>query len=214
MNDNLTAYYAKRAAEYEAIYAKPERQPDLEAASKILQDIFNGKSVLEIACGTGYWTERIAQSAAYVLATDINESVLNIARSKTYPAGKVTFEAADLYQIQPIQLVDAVFGGFIWSHIPQQDLDGFVEKAAALVRPGGLVVMMDNRFVEGSSTPIVRRDEHGNTYQTRRLASGEVFSVVKNFPTPDDLQTVLAGRSDNLEIMQLTYFWIASWRKN
>ncbi|MCE7924117.1 MAG: hypothetical protein DYG98_13775 [Haliscomenobacteraceae bacterium CHB4] len=41
---NLTEYYAKRAAEYEAIYAKPERQADLEAVATFLQEIFTGRT--------------------------------------------------------------------------------------------------------------------------------------------------------------------------
>lgn len=86
MHTNLTEYYAKRAAEYEAIYAKPERQADLEAVATFLKEIFNGKDVLEIACGTGFWTEKIARTARSVWATDINESVLEIARNKNYPS--------------------------------------------------------------------------------------------------------------------------------
>ncbi|GEM_PF-1895694 len=47
MNNDLTSYYAKRAAEYEALDTKPERQPNLKAAGEILQDSFRNKSVLD-----------------------------------------------------------------------------------------------------------------------------------------------------------------------
>ena len=63
MNTNLTCYYAQRAAEYEAIYLKPERQADLKAAEMFVQKIFNGTNVLEIACGTGY--QDVAQRTYY-----------------------------------------------------------------------------------------------------------------------------------------------------
>jgi hypothetical protein len=44
-------------------------------------------------------------------------------------------------------------------------------------------VLLDNLYVPGSSTPISRTDETGDTYQLRALASGETFEVLKNFPT-------------------------------
>ena len=83
--DKLAAYYAQRAAEYERIYAKPERQSDLAALKIRIGRMFAGRKVLELACGTGYWTEVIAASAAQVTAIDINEEVLQIARAKSYP---------------------------------------------------------------------------------------------------------------------------------
>ena len=82
MNTNLISYYKQRAAEYEAIYAKPERKEDLDKAAEILKAIFTDKHVLEIACGTGYWTKHISETAESVLATDINPEVLEIARLK------------------------------------------------------------------------------------------------------------------------------------
>ena len=50
MNGDIIVYYKNRAAEYEKIYAQPERQDDLKIASTILQEIFAHKQVLEIAC--------------------------------------------------------------------------------------------------------------------------------------------------------------------
>ena len=75
---DLVTYYAKRAAEYEAIYQKPERQSDLRELENLLRRDFAGRNVLEIACGTGYWTERVASVADSIVALDINESVLEI----------------------------------------------------------------------------------------------------------------------------------------
>jgi len=82
VNTDLIGYYRERAAEYEKIYTKPERQPDLQEAAQILQRIFQGKAVFEIACGTGYWTERLAKTATSILATDINTSVLELQNQK------------------------------------------------------------------------------------------------------------------------------------
>lgn len=214
MNDDLTTYYDRRATEYEAIYAKPERQADLLAATQVLQAIFKEKEVLEIACGTGYWTEKIAQTACSIKATDINESVLEIARHKRYPNQNVAFEVADLYQLNPLRPSEALFGGFLWSHIPLQALPKFIQKTNELVAAGGTVVMMDNRYVEGSSTPIFSRDEMGNTCQRRQLQNGETYLVLKNFPNQTDLENALQGKCSTLQYIQFQYFWIAVWQTN
>ncbi|MFZ5805610.1 MAG: class I SAM-dependent DNA methyltransferase [Verrucomicrobiota bacterium] len=81
-SDALSDYYNKRAQEYEQIYAKPERQEALGKLKAHLREILRGHDVLEIACGTGYWTEVIASIARSVLATDISEEMLSIARQK------------------------------------------------------------------------------------------------------------------------------------
>jgi demethylmenaquinone methyltransferase/2-methoxy-6-polyprenyl-1,4-benzoquinol methylase len=90
----LEAYYAKRAREYERIYDKAERQDELAWLRGRLPALFEGRRVLEIACGTGYWTQFIARNAVHVNACDINESVLEIAREKPIPKGRVTFASA------------------------------------------------------------------------------------------------------------------------
>src|SRR5678809_427405 len=104
MNTNLVSYYSDRAKEYEKIYAKPERQDDLKRSSVILQEIFEDKNVFEVCCGTGYWTEKIAATASSIFATDINESMLEIARHKQSLKAKVTFGIADIYNLSLIHI--------------------------------------------------------------------------------------------------------------
>src|SRR6202043_371464 len=68
----LAEYYQQRAAEYDAVYAKPERQQDLAQLKELLPPLVAGRHVLEIAAGTGYWTQVIAPAAASITATDLN----------------------------------------------------------------------------------------------------------------------------------------------
>ena len=62
----MKEYYAARAKEYDQIYAKPERQTDLRLIEQWLPSRFEGARVLEVAAGTGYWTQFIAPVAASV----------------------------------------------------------------------------------------------------------------------------------------------------
>jgi len=209
VNTDLIAYYKDRAAEYEKIYTKPERQPDLQQATQISQQHFRDKAVLEIACGTGYWTERIAKTATSIVATDINAAVIEIAKSKTYTPDNVSFKIADIFQLHNFKQYEGLFGGFIWSHIPVQELDHFLEVTSKYVIPGGTIVFMDNNYIAGSNLLISNTDVHGNTFQNRQLENGATYSVLKNFPTRAFIEERLRRQAIEINIISLTYFWIA-----
>jgi len=207
----MQAYYARRAAEYEKIYGKPERQADLARLRADIPALFENEHVLEIACGTGYWTPLIAARAASVVALDAAEEVLVLAGKKDYPRSNVRFEQADAYALPlaPMKF-SACFAGFWWSHVPLARLAAFLEGLHAQLASGARVVFLDNRYVEGSSTPVSRRDAEGNTYQLRRLADGSAHEVLKNFPDAADLQARLPGAE--FRFTAYDYYWLASYR--
>lgn len=206
-------YYSKRAREYERIYHKPERQADIAHLREHLCQALAGRRVLEVACGTGFWTAVIANSVHSIYATDASEEVLEIGRSKQIDPARVTFAYGDAYQpLVPKCEFDAGLAMFWWSHIPHARLTSFVESFHAALQPGAQVVLADNRFVEGSSTSVSRTDAEGNTYQLRRLDDGSTHEVLKNFPSADDLQRVFAPFAERLEIALFDYFWCATYQ--
>jgi SAM-dependent methyltransferase len=211
---DMIEYYSRRAAGYDKLYHRAERKEALDEAEAILADIFRNKNILEIACGTGYWTERIAATAQSILAVDINESMLEIARQRKYPKGNVTFSRSDFYHLSILRDYDALFAGFIWSHILLQEMNVFISLLKSYVAPGGTLVFIDNNFVEGSSTPVHHTDKNGNTYQNRVLDNGEVFTIVKNFPTEDGIQKILADKSDVIHFTKLQYYWILCFQNS
>lgn len=207
-SSELVDYYRRRAAEYEAIYAKPERQPDLARLRSRIPERLRGARVLEIACGTGYWTQLVAEVAAQVVATDLAEEPMRIAQSKIYRATP-QFVLADAYALPPsLGRFDAALAVFWWSHIPRQRVAEFLASLHGRLEPGARVVFMDNLYVEGSSTAISEIDVHGNTYQRRRLDGGEV-RVLKNFPSEAELRAQLPAP---LAYEALEYYWLAEYR--
>jgi len=212
MNSDIVSYYKDRAKEYEKIYSKPERQNDLLLAGQILLDIFADKDVFEIACGTGYWTQKISVTAKTILATDINNTVIEIAKSKNYSPAKVDFQTADIFDLTNTNKNESLFGGFIWSHIKLQDLNNFIDTVNNLVQSGGTIVFLDNNYVEGSNLPITDKDNSGNTYQTRTLENGSAHKVLKNFPTETFLQQLLTDRATDINFINLQYYWILTYK--
>jgi protein-L-isoaspartate O-methyltransferase len=205
----LIEYYRRRAGEYEAIFAKPERQSDLLVLKKKLADLLKRARVLEVACGTGYWTTVIASAADSVTATDVAEEPMNIARAKPYPKKNASFVEADAYALpQSLGRFDAAFAGFWWSHVPRERIAEFTASLHARLQPGARVVMFDNLYVDGNSTPIVETDAAGNTYQLRELADGSRFRVLKNYPTRDELRALFPG----IHYRALQYYWLAEYK--
>ena len=208
----LTGYYAARAKEYERIYDKPERQSDLARLRKTIPHYLAQRDVLEVACGTGYWTQFIARRARSVTATDINAETLEIARTKSYADARVTFEQADAYHLPASgHRFTGAFAGFWWSHLEHSERRRFVERLHRSLAPGAIVVALDNLYVPGSSTPIHRVDAAGNTFQQRRLDDGTTHVVLKNFPTKDALLADIDGLGAAAEYTALDYYWLLAY---
>lgn len=201
-------YYRQRAPIYERVYAKPERQSDLRAMEAALPALFAGRRVLEVAAGTGWWTPHGARDAQCWLATDLNPETLAIAATKPLPAC-VELRVADAWTLAEVgdETFDAAFAGFWWSHVPLQRLAAWLDTLHARLEPGARVVMLDNRYVEGSSTPIARHDVDGNSYQQRLLDDGSTHEVLKNFPTPDQAMAVLGPRARGAQWLDWTHYW-------
>ena len=199
-------YYAKRAPVYEDVYRRPERAGDLARLAQWLQEGCRGRYVLEVACGTGYWSRILAEVAASVVAGDLLEETLAEARSIA-PANVAfrRFDALDL----PADLgtYDAAFAGLWVSHVPYEALDGFFLGLRSHLEPGATVSLIDNTRAQLVDYPIVREDAHGNTYQERTLADGSKHEVLKNFPTTARLDRAIADFGRRTGSLELEHFW-------
>ncbi|MBN1434450.1 class I SAM-dependent methyltransferase [Candidatus Fermentibacterales bacterium] len=104
----MAEYYDARAPLYDATagyddpVAEELRAPMKERFRRLLED----RKVLEIACGTGYWTEVIAQTAGSVLTTDVNPSMMAIASERLHGFPNFELMVAEAY------VLEGVSGGF------------------------------------------------------------------------------------------------------
>lgn len=204
----MQSYYAARASEYDRVYQKPERQPDLRRIEQWLPSVLSGATVLEVACGTGYWTQFIAPVAAAVVALDSAPETLRIAEQRV-AASNVRFQVGDTYALsQPDRSFDAAFAGFWFSHVPLERQREFLRGLNSALEPGARVVLLDNLFVEGSSSAISEHDGHGNTYQHRSLSDGSTHRVLKNFPIEAQLHALAEeGLGKFAAYRRWEYYW-------
>jgi SAM-dependent methyltransferase len=207
----LADYYRDRCAEYDAIYAKPERQEDLARLHALLPPVVAGRKVLEIAAGTGYWTRTLSRSASAITATDINAETLDVAREREFGPAPVTLRLADAYALDEIPgQFDMAFVGFFWSHVLRADLPRFLAGLHARLGRGARVIVLDNRYIPGSSTPISRTGPDGDAFQLRTLNDGRSYEIVKNFPERGQFTADVAAVAGEVKWTQLDYFWLAT----
>jgi ubiquinone/menaquinone biosynthesis C-methylase UbiE len=208
---SLAEYYQQRAAEYDQVYDKPERQDDLARLRRVLPSLVAGKRVLEIAAGTGYWTQVLAATADAIMATDVNAETIAIATQRQYGRAQVSMRTADAFGLAGVPgEFDVVFCGFWWSHIARADIPRFLAGMRARVGAGTGLILVDNRYVPGSNHPITRTGPDGDTYQQRRLSDGRSYEVLKNFPSREQVAADLADVASEMTWTELEYFWLAS----
>lgn len=187
MTDEVLAdqvdYYRRRAGEYdETAYG------DIAAArariARLIAEMWPAGSVLEIACGTGLWTEALAELADTVTAIDAAPEAVQIARDRVRSAN-VSFEVADVFSWTPDARFDVIFFSAWLSHVPANRFEQFWQSLRGLLAEDGRVLFIDEHVDEREKEAYVAgRDE----VVERRLRDGGTFRVIKNFVEPERLE--------------------------
>jgi 2-polyprenyl-3-methyl-5-hydroxy-6-metoxy-1,4-benzoquinol methylase len=196
------AYYRARAAEYDEWILRTGRydrgvnhriawQAELAAVGESLREQIVGEDVLELACGTGLWTQQLARLNRRVMAVDASPEAIAINRARTH-SDHVQYVVADLFSGIPVSAqFDAVFFGFWLSHVPADRFDAFWAMVRASLRPNGRVFWIDS-LLDPSSTAHDHGPLDHSGVARRRLNDGREFRVVKMFYEPADLEQRLS----------------------
>ena len=150
-------------------------------------------NALELACGTGLWTQHLASLAGRLQAVDGSSAMLQHCRDRMENRDSpVTFEQADLFSWRPSERYDTVFFGFWLSHVPEERLESFWCMVASALRPGGRALLVDSLYDQRSSAKDHQLGDPEQTIRTRKLNDGREYRVVKVFRTPAELTRRLA----------------------
>jgi SAM-dependent methyltransferase len=211
ITEQLAQFYAVEAQEYDRVYANPEVEDDLDELHDKIDEVLSGHKVLEIACGTGYWTQTLDEVAESVLATDINVEMLDLAKTRGFE--RVEFSLADAFDLPAdIGTFTACFAGFWWSHVKREDQERFLGQLRAKLGKDTVLVLVDDTYVDGHSDVIARTDAEGNTYQFLTAIDGQRYEIIKNFPSDSTLRKRLAAQVREIRILRLEHYWLLSCR--
>lgn len=204
-------YYRARAGEYDEWWERRGRydhgpewnarwRAEVRAARDALARFRPAGEVLELACGTGWWTAELARHAGRVTALDASPEALAINRARV-GTERVRHVRAEIFGWTPDRAYDAVFFGFWLSHVPPERFAAFWGTVRAALRPGGRVFFVDSLRPEtpadADGRPLPGEDE---TVAVRRLDDGRSFRIVKVFYDPAELRARLRGLGWEVEV--------------
>lgn len=200
MNDKVLkeqlAYYRARAENYDesvkGIGCGAVQPLDIEANEewmrivKALHALPPADDVLELACGTGIWTQELMRISGSITALDGSPEMIEINRAKLGEIG-IEYRCIDLFEWEPEKQYDLVFFAFWLSHVPPSHLSSFLDKVARATKAGGRIFMLD----EPASERNISGANVKGLYQRRTLHNGRSFRIVKVYYDPHEIELKL-----------------------
>ena len=216
LKEQLT-YYNARAREYDeslqGVGSSASAPSDFEEANQEWQQTISAlhalgpvDEVLELACGTGIWTQELASIGRSVMAIDGSSEMIKINRAKTGTA-LIEYQCVDLFQWEPEKQYDLVFFAFWLSHVPPSHLLEFLNKVARATKPGGRIFIVD----EPRSDSNISGPNSEDLYQQRTLNDGRSFRIVKVYYDPQDIERELEkqGFKKQSSMIGRTFFYLS-----
>lgn len=188
------AYYRARAPEYDAWFSREGRYDRGEARRKrwvaevrelerALAAFRPSGDILELACGTGWWTERLSAHGSSLTALDAAPEVVALSKERLWPK-RVNYVQADLFSWQPARF------------------ESFWEVVRRSLKPGGRVFFIDSRYAPEAIARDHTLGEPQDTLLTRRLDDGRTFEIVKVFYRHESLAAQLCGLGWRAEVLK------------
>jgi 2-polyprenyl-3-methyl-5-hydroxy-6-metoxy-1,4-benzoquinol methylase len=118
-----------------------------------------GMSVLELGCGTGYFTRELARSGAEIVAVDVSPELLEIAKS-SWSAPNVRYEIQNAYRLTyPDAAFDSVVGSSVLHHL---EIEQALREIYRVLKPGGKMFftepnMLNPQIAIQKNVPWVKR---------------------------------------------------------
>jgi SAM-dependent methyltransferase len=223
-------YYRARTPEYDEWFYRQGRYYRGEAHKKqwlseiatleaALSDTQPQGNILELACGTGLWTQHLAPVAYHLVAVDASPEALAINQHRIYQQinqqGEnqlkrqpvIDYVEADLFQWKPAQQFDFIFFGFWLSHVPADHWTNFWDMVQTALKPQGQIFFVDSLLNQASTAQDhIHLNQQG--YAERKLNDGRTYRIVKRFYLPAELQAQLQDLGWQGQIQQTPNFFL------
>jgi SAM-dependent methyltransferase len=218
------SYYRARAPEYDEWWQRRGRfdrgeeellewQRQVAVVDDALASFGAAGSVLELAGGTGWWTERLARTAEHLTVVDSSREALALNRERV-GRSDVNYVVADLFDWQADAHYDVVFFSFWLSHVPRSRFGEFWLLLHSCLAPRGRAFLIDNRNDPHTTTkdPYVIR--YDTDLHVRRLRDSSEYRVVSVMYEPVELQSLIEGEGWKAEIRATRRFIFGSACRN
>jgi len=159
---------------------------------KMLSSVLHeNDNVLELGCGTGYFTRELAKLKVHVTAIDISPELIEEAKSEI-KSEKVSFEVQNAYEMTyGLNLFDAVIGSSVLHHL---EIEKAVTEIYRVLKPGGMIAftepnMLNPQIALQKNIPWLKRklgDSPDETaffsWKIKKMLNDAGFSQVQVMP--------------------------------
>lgn len=221
------AYYRARAPEYDA-WANREGAFDRghhndawheekRLLAEALRGFWPGGNVLEIAGGTGQWTQQLIRYTPLLTVLDAAPEALEENRRRTAQhTTMIRYELGDVFTWEPPERYDVVFFSYWLSHVPPEHFDEFWKKVDLCLKPGGRVFLIDNLPSEAAEAldPEIPADDDASVL--RPAPDGNLYRVWKVLWQPEELGKLLFDLGWGFDVFSTGHYflWAQGARRN
>lgn len=178
---------------YDALTANVSYDTVAQVLGSLLTRYGKGRGLLlDLACGTGSVSVRLAEKGYEVIGVDLSPEMLSEAQNKAYSAGQnILFLCQDMTALDLYGTVDAAvctLDGLC--HLPDEDsLSATLQKVSLFMNPGGVFLFDVNsvykhRAVLGNNTFVYDTDEVYCVWQNTLLSDGVTVQMDLDFFEP------------------------------
>jgi demethylmenaquinone methyltransferase/2-methoxy-6-polyprenyl-1,4-benzoquinol methylase len=215
---NQITYYRARASEYDEWFLRQGRYDrgselnsqwfqEVEQVRQALDQFKPTGRILELACGTGLWTQQLLSHARQITAVDVVPEVLKLNQQRLH-SSKVEYVQADIFTLRTSELFDVVFFSFWLSHVPDPLFESFWRMVAGAIKPGGRVFFIDSRYDPTSTAINQQLGTPESKTSVRRLNDGREFKIIKIFYDRDKLSERLSQSGWQTRIHETAHYFL------
>ena len=176
---------------------------ETEKVRRALRRANPGGSILELACGTGWWTKLLVDHCRRLTAVDSSPEVIALNRAKV-DDDRVEYIEADIFAWEPESLYDFVFFGFWVSHVPDSHMERFLGLVERSLVAGGRVFFVDTL----NPSALDRVPPTKENTALRHLSDGREYEIVKVYYDPVELEKKLRERGWKGEVHATEQFFL------
>ena len=184
----------------------------------------NCPSALEVGCGTGAFSRRLADCARHVVALDLSAEMIRVARARSEQFKNLEYRCADVMAVDlPRESFDCVATIATLHHLPLRETLGKLKDS---VKPGGLLLVLDLFEPAGLRDQLLNVAAMGISVSLRLVhnkrlkppkevrAAWEAHGKTDSYPTMREVRALCAAILPAAQIRQhLLWRYSIVWQK-